>query len=108
MEMFMSSSKPEAAAVQRLEDAVNTAFAAASELLAKDATAAVSDDVVQRLLTVGTKLYARKAELERRNFEPLVPQSITATDAVTVMSGMLDSVNLTTFDLSMWVDGRPR
>lgn len=102
----MSSSNPEA--VQRLEDAVSAAFAAANELLAQDATATVSDDVVQRLLTVGTKLYARKAELERRNFDPLVPQSITATDAVTVMSGMLDSVNLSTFDLSMWVDGRPR
>jgi hypothetical protein len=104
----MSSSKVETTAAQRLEEAVTAAFAAANELLEKDATAEVSDVVVQHLLTAGTKLYARKAELERRNFPPLVPQSVTATDAVVVMGGMLDSVNLSVFDLSMWVDGRPR
>jgi hypothetical protein len=104
----MSSSKGEITASQRLEAAVSVAFAAAHELLDKEETAQVSDVVVQHLLTAGTKLYARKAELERRNFSPLVPQSVTATDAVVVMGGMLDSVNLSVFDLSMWVDGRPR
>jgi hypothetical protein len=104
----MSSSKVEITAAQRLEEAVGAAFAAARELLEKEETAQVSDVVVQHLLTAGTKLYARKAELERRNFSPLVPQSVTATDAVVVMGGMLDSVNLSVFDLSMWVDGRPR
>jgi hypothetical protein len=104
----MSSSKPEGGAAHRLEEAVNAAFAAANELLNEEATTQVSDVVVQRLLTVGTKLYARKAELERRNFFPLDSQSVTATDAVIVMGGMLDSVNLSVFDLSMWVDGRPR
>jgi hypothetical protein len=104
----MSSSKVEITPVQRLEEAVSAAFAAAHELLDKEETAQVSDVVVQHLLTAGTKLYARKAELERRNFSPLVPQSVTATDAVVVMGGMLDSVNLSVFDLSMWVDGRPR
>lgn len=104
----MSSSKIEMTVTQRLEEAVSAAFAAANELLAKDATAQVSDVVVQHLLTAGTKLYARKAELERRNFSPLVPQSVTATEAVVVMGGMLDCVNLSVFDLSMWVDGRPR
>jgi hypothetical protein len=104
----MSSLKVEVTAVQRLEEAVNAAFAAANEVLNKETTSQVADDVVQRLLTVGTKLYARKAELERRNFAPLIPQSVTATDAVVVIGGMLDSVNLSVFDLSMWVDGRPR
>jgi hypothetical protein len=104
----MSSSKVDVTVTQRLEDAVNAAFAAAKELLDNEATAQVPDEVVQRLLTAGTKLYARKAELERRNFSPLVPDSVTATDAVIVMGGMLDSVNLSVFDLSMWVDGRPR
>ena len=104
----MSSSKIEMTVTQCLEEAVSAAFAAANELLAKDATAQASDVVVQRLLTAGTKLYARKAELEQRNFSPLIPQSVTATDAVVVMGGMLDCVNLSVFDLSMWVDGRPR
>src|ERR1700755_955227 len=104
----MSSSKVETTAAQRLEVAVGAASAAANELLDQEATAQVSDDVVQRLLTAGTRLYARKAELERRNFAALSPQGVTATDAVTVMGGMLDAVNLSVFDLSMWVDGRPR
>ncbi len=104
----MSSSKTDVSAAQRLEAAVNAIYADADELLKNEQTAQVSDDVIQRLLTAGTKLYARKAELERRNFSPLVPQGVTATDAVVVMGGMLESVNLSTFDLSMWVDGRPR
>lgn len=104
----MSSSNVDAAAAQRLEAAVGAAVAAANELLDQGATAQVSDDVVQRLLTAGTRLYARKAELERRNFAALSPQGVTATDAVTVMSSMLEAVNLSVFDLSMWVDGRPR
>jgi hypothetical protein len=104
----MSSSKVEITVAQRLEEAVAVAFAAANELLDKESTAQVSDVVVQHLLTAGTKLYARKAELEQRNFSPLVPQSVTATEAVVVMGGMLDCVNLSVFDLSMWVDGRPR
>lgn len=104
----MSSSRIEITAVRRLEEAVDAAFAAANELLDQEATARVSDEVVQRLLTAGSKLYARKVELERRNFAALSPQGVTATDAVTVMSSMLEAVNLSTFDLSMWVDGRPR
>ncbi|HEY4141174.1 MAG TPA: hypothetical protein VGM57_07170 [Pseudolabrys sp.] len=104
----MSSSKVDVTAVKRLEEAVDAVYAAANDLLNDGATMQVQDEVIQRLLTAGTKLYARKAELEQRNFSPLVPQSVTATDAVVVMGGMLDSVNLSTFDLSMWVDGRPR
>lgn len=104
----MSSSKVDASAAQGLEAAAAAALAAADELLAKHATDQVSDEVVQRLITIGTRLYARKVELEQRNFSPLIPQAATATDAVTVMGGMLDAVNLSVFDLSMWVDGRPR
>jgi len=104
----MSSSRAEATAAQRLEAAVGAVFAAANELLDQEATGQVPDDVVQRLLTAGTRLYARKAELEYRKFAALSPQGVTATDAVTVMSGMLEAVNLSVFDLSMWVDGRPR
>jgi hypothetical protein len=104
----MSSSNAEATVARELEAAVATAFTAANQLLSMEATDQVPDEVIQRLLTIGTKLYARKVELEQRNFSPLIPQNATATEAVTVMGGMLEAVNLSVFDLSMWVDGRPR
>jgi hypothetical protein len=91
----------------RLEEAVEVAFAAAEQALTEGVIEQISDEAVQRLLTAGTKLFARKSEQERRSFLPFIAQNaISATEAVTVLSGILRAANLSLFDLSMWVDGR--
>src|SRR6185437_4444791 len=106
METFMSPSPADAA--ERLEAAAREAAALATELLAADGTATISDQTVQDLLTAGTRLFARKVEQERRYFAPLgAPDAVTPTDAATMVTEMLHTVNLNLFDLSMWA-GRPR
>jgi hypothetical protein len=102
----MSSSAPDPAV--RLEAAARDAFAAAEQALAEERTDTVSDAAVQQLLTAGTRLFARKIELERRYFPPLTgPDAATPTDAAVMMTEMLRAVDLNLFDLSMWA-ARPR
>jgi hypothetical protein len=105
----MLSSRPEAASpAARLVAAAGAAFSAAEQALAEDATAEISDAAVQQLLTVGTRLFARKVERERRYFAPLTAgDAITPTDAAVMVTELLQTVNLNLFDLSMWA-GRPR
>jgi hypothetical protein len=91
-----------------LEAAAAAALEAAEAALANDATADISDLAVQRLLTAGTLLFARKAEQEDRYFSPLTgPDAATATDVAITVTDLLRAVNLNTFDLAMW-SNRPR
>ena len=93
---------------EKLEAAAAAALEAAEAALANDATAEISDLAVQRLMTAGTRLFARKAEQENRYFSPLTgPDAATATDVAITVTDLLRSVNLNTFDLAMW-SNRPR
>lgn len=91
-----------------LRDAAATALALAEKALDEGASEAVPDEVVQRLLTAGTRLFANKVEMEDRVFPPFVSaDSATATDIVVTVTEMLHAGNLNTFDLAMWFR-RPR
>jgi hypothetical protein len=108
----MSSSDDSAdqagAAFGDLEAAARTALEVAEKALNDGTTDQISDEVVQRLLTAGTRLFANKVEMEDRFFLPFTsPEATTATDVVVTVSDMLRAVNLNTFDLSMWFR-RPR
>jgi len=95
----MSSSDPQA----ELATAASAALAAVENLLGEGATAKVSDETVQRLLTAGARLYANKMELEDRWFGPFISQeSVTATDVVMNVCEMLRFADLNIFDLAMW------
>ena len=103
----MSSSDDSAdqagAAFGDLEAAARTALEVAEKALNDGTTDQISDEVVQRLLTAGTRLFANKVEMEDRFFLPFTsPEATTATDVVVTVSDMLRAVNLNTFDLSMW------
>ncbi len=108
----MSSSDDSAdqatAAYGELEAAARTALEGAEKALNDGTTDQISDEVVQRLLTAGTRLFANKVEMEDRFFLPFTsPEATTATDVVLTVSDMLRAVNLNSFDLSMWFR-RPR
>lgn len=91
-----------------LRDAAAAALALAEKALDEGASEAVPDEVVQRLLTAGTRLFANKIEMEDRVFPPFVSaDSATATDIVVTVTEMLHAGNLNTFDLAMWFR-RPR
>ena len=100
----MSSSDPQA----DLAKAANDALEIAEKLVSEGATAKVSDETVQRLLTAGARLYANKMELEDRWFAPFPnAESVTATDVVMNVCEMLRFADLNIFDLAMWFR-RPR
>ena len=102
----MSSSDD--AAYGDLEAAAKTALEVAEKALTDGTTDQISDEVVQQLLTAGTRLFANKVEMEDRFFLPFTsPEATTATDVVVTVSDMLRAVNLNTFDLAMWFR-RPR
>lgn len=102
----MSSS--DEAAYGDLEAAAKTALEVAEKALNDGTTDQISDEVVQQLLTAGTRLFANKVEMEDRFFLPFTsPEATTATDVVVTVSDMLRAVNLNTFDLAMWFR-RPR
>lgn len=91
-----------------LAEATETALAIAEKALDDGTTEAIPDEMVQRLLTAGTRLFANKVEMEDRVFRPFVaPESATATDVVVTVTEMLHAANLNTFDLAMWFR-RPR
>ena len=88
--------------------AADRAFEIAERALDGDATEGLSDEAIQKLLTAGAKLFARKCELEDRYFLPFVSrQACTATDVCQAACEMLRAVDLNTFDLTMWY-ARPR
>ena len=88
--------------------ATEKALAIAEKALDDGVTDAIPDEMVQRLLTAGTRLFANKVEMEDRVFLPFVSaESATATDVVVTVTEMLHAANLNTFDLAMWFR-RPR
>ncbi len=102
------SSSDDATAPSEIDAAALTALDIAEKALNDGTTDQISDEVVQRLLTAGTRLFANKVEMEDRFFLPFTsPEAVTATDVVVTVSDMLRAVNLNTFDLAMWFR-RPR
>lgn len=89
-------------------EATEKALAIAEKALVDGTTETIPDEMVQRLLTAGTRLFANKVEMEDRVFLPFVSaDSATATDVVVTVTEMLHAANLNTFDLAMWFR-RPR
>ncbi|MEP4380884.1 MAG: hypothetical protein ABJ215_01495 [Alphaproteobacteria bacterium] len=66
-------------------------------------TADIPDESVQQLLTVATRLYARKTDEEARSFSPLADGSVlTATDVAVTVTALMRAADLNLFDLAMW------
>lgn len=98
---------PEADA-ESLDELAERVFGIAERALDSDRTDQLSDEAIQKLLTAGARLFARKTELEDRLFLPFLSrQACTATDVCQTATEMLRAVDLNTFDLAMWYS-RPR
>ncbi len=107
----MSSSTTEmarSADIETLIRAAREAFEAAERALEREETAAIPDEAVQQLLTAGTRLFARKVDVEDRYFLPVTArQAVTATEVVVTVNDLIRAVDLNLFDVSMWAS-RPR
>ena len=95
-------------AAARIEQAAHDAFIAMERIMADGTHAQVPDLAVQQILTAGARLFAAKLDQEQRTFLPVVaPHAITATEAATLATELLQATDLNMFDLSAWAS-RPR
>jgi hypothetical protein len=74
--------------------------------------AAVPDEVVQQLLTVGVKLYLAKLEAakleDRAEPGPFIGHVITGTDVAATSVKMLDALKVNMLDYALWKSlGKP-
>lgn len=106
--MEASLSSPDPSTEAGLEEASERLLRMTEAVLASGSVEAVSDETVQRLMTAAVLLYSRKCDHEERVFFPFAGQSVvSATDIVVVVSELLRSANLNTYDLALWLQ-RPR
>ena len=73
-----------------------------SRALAQGRTDVLTPEAVQALMAAACRVYSAQAEAGDQ-YLPLGPRSgVTATDVMTVASGLLRAVNLAVFELGMW------
>jgi hypothetical protein len=81
--------------------------AAAEQALASGELDLVPDAELERVLTVGLKLYAAKVDLDGKPIAPVTAEKLTPTDVVVSVTAIVRAVGLNLWDLSMWFQ-RPR
>jgi len=70
--------------------------------LAREGIEAIDAETIQRLVTLGVKLYVARRE-QGDDLSPFVGEgSVTATEVAATTMGMLKAVNLDLFELSLW------
>jgi hypothetical protein len=78
-------------------------FVRAAELaLASGDPSMVSDAELERVLTAAVRLYAAKSESDTPPVLAVTPSSVTPTDIVVTVTGLIRSAGLNLWDVSMW------
>jgi len=75
---------------------------AAEQALASGDPSKVSDAELERVLTAAVRLYAAKAESDAPPVQAVTPASVTPTDIVVAVTGIIRSAGLNLWDVSMW------
>jgi len=85
------------------------AFVAAAErALASGSVDKVSDEELARVMTAAVRLYAAKTETDQPPAQPITPSSVTPTDIVVTVSGLIRAAGLNLWDVSMWFNRTKR
>jgi hypothetical protein len=103
-------SSPETGEGQDERDRIAAALACIEELLQKSITSAqagedvalVPPELVQRVLELGTRLYAVEMQCGRSIPAFREHHGVSATDVMFTTTGMLKAVNIQLFELGMW------
>ena len=89
-------------AARELAEQVEQLYRLADAALVDEGLEAIDDGTIQRLVTLGVKLYVARRE-QGHELSPFVgSESITATEVAVATMGMLKAVNLDLFELSLW------
>jgi len=75
---------------------------AAEHALSASDPSMVSDAELERVLTAAVRLYAAKAESDAPPVQAVTPASVTPTDIVVAVTGIIRSAGLNLWDVSMW------
>jgi hypothetical protein len=81
---------------------------AAERALSSGQPGQVADADLERVLTAAVRLYAAKTETDRPPEQPITPASVTPTDIVVTVSGMIRAAGLNLWDVSMWFNREKR
>jgi hypothetical protein len=91
-----------ASAARELAEQVERLYRLADATLTREGIEAIDDATIQRLVTLGVKLYVARRE-QGHDLSPFVGgDSVTATEVAATTMGMLKAVNLDLFELSLW------
>jgi len=63
---------------------------------------AISDKMLQQVLTAAMKVYAAKVERRGHDVAPFAHGTVTATETVVTACGLIRAADLNMFDVAMW------
>ena len=81
--------------------------AAARDALKRGEPDAISDKVLQQVLSAAVKIYAAKVERRGHDVAPFPQNSVTATETVVTACGMIRAADLNMFDVAIWFHRPP-
>jgi hypothetical protein len=68
---------------------------------------AISDKVLQEVLTAAVKIYAAKVERRGHDVAPFPRGTVTATETVVTACGLIRAADLNMFDVAIWFHRPP-
>jgi hypothetical protein len=81
--------------------------AAARDALKRGEPDAISDKMLQQVLTAAVKVYAAKVERRGHDVVPFAQNAVTATETVVTACGMIRAADLNMFDVAIWFHRPP-
>src|ERR1700691_2091743 len=105
----MRSAKRAAMPRRNADKVVNAAdfCAAARDALKRGEPDAISDKMLQQVLTAAVKIYAAKVERRGYDVAPFAPNTVTATETVVTACGLIRAADLNMFDVAIWFHRPP-
>ena len=81
--------------------------AAARAALKRGEPDAISDKMLQQVLSAAVKVYAAKVERRGHDVAPYPQNAVTATETVVTACGMIRAADLNMFDVAIWFHRPP-
>ena len=81
--------------------------ATARDALKRGEPDAISDKMLQQVLTAAVKVYAAKVERRGHDVAPFVHGAVTATETVVTACGLIRAADLNMFDVAIWFHRPP-
>jgi len=81
--------------------------ASARDALKRGEPDAISDKMLQQVMTAAVRVYAAKVERRGHDVAPFPPGTVTATETVVTACGLIRAADLNMFDVAIWFHRPP-